>query len=84
MNTKLTLTLDEEVIKSAKAYSKEHGQSLSSMVENYFKMVTSDKKEPLKKNQSPKIARLRGIIKIDESFDYQSVVQEELAKKYDV
>lgn len=49
MNTKLTLTLEKEVIEIAKIYAKEKGQSLSEMVENYFKFVTVNQKE-LKKN----------------------------------
>lgn len=36
MNTKLTLTIEKEVIATAKAYAKEKGQSLSDLVENYF------------------------------------------------
>jgi hypothetical protein len=36
MNTKLTLTLEKEVIEIAKKYAKEKGQSLSEIVENYF------------------------------------------------
>ena len=44
MKTKLTLTLDKEVIKEAKAYAKDHGQSLSKIVENYFKDITKKEK----------------------------------------
>lgn len=41
MNAKLTLSLDKEVIEKAKAYAKEQGISLSKMLENYLKVVTS-------------------------------------------
>ena len=40
MNTKLTLTIEKEVIQIAKAYAKEKGQSLSELVENYLKLST--------------------------------------------
>jgi predicted HicB family RNase H-like nuclease len=59
MNTKLTLTIEKEVIEIAKEYAKEKGQSLSEMVENYFKLVTVDRRN-LKENElSPKVNRLR-------------------------
>ena len=45
MNTKLTLTIEKEVIETAKEYAKEKGQSLSEMVENYFKLITLSRRE---------------------------------------
>ena len=45
MNTKLTLTIEKEVIEIAKEYAKDKGQSLSEMVENYFKILTSAKRK---------------------------------------
>jgi Family of unknown function (DUF6364) len=45
MDTKLTLKLDASVIKKAKIYALEHKFSLSSIVENYFKTITSNEKE---------------------------------------
>lgn len=44
MNTKLTLTIEKEVIEIAKKYAKEKGQSLSAMVENYFKLIANNSK----------------------------------------
>jgi hypothetical protein len=82
VNTKLTLTIEKEVIKIAKEYAKEKGQSLSEMVENYFKFVTV-KRMKIKENQlSPKVRRLRGIIKTNDDFDYNRTLTEELSKKY--
>ena len=37
MNTKLTLSLEKDIIDQAKIYAKGTGRSLSEMVENYFK-----------------------------------------------
>ncbi len=84
MNTKLTLTLEKEVIEIAKKYAKERGQSLSELVENYFKLVTVNRRN-IKSNQlSPKVRKLRGIIKTDEDLDYKQILTEELSKKYGV
>lgn len=84
MNTKLTLTIEKEIIEIAKEYAKEKGQSLSEMVENYFKYITVNRKKTQEKQLSPKVRKLRGIIKTDENFDYKKVLTEELSKKYGV
>ncbi len=84
MNTKLTLTLEKEVVELAKEYAKENGQSLSEMVENYFKFVTVKRMKIEEKQLSTKVRKLRGIIKTDDNFDYKQVLTEELSKKYGV
>lgn len=84
MNTKLTLTIEKEVIEIAKEYAKEKGQSLSEIVENYFKFVTTKRVKLKEKQLSPKVRKLRGIIKTNESFDYKKILTEELSKKYGV
>jgi len=81
VNTKLTLTIEKEVIEEAKEYAKEKGQSLSDLVENYFKLITKDKRK-IKSNQlSPRVKRLRGILKVDKDYDYKKTLEEELSKK---
>lgn len=84
MNTKLTLTIEKEVIEIAKEYAKEKGISLSEMVENYFKFVTVKRKKMKEKQLSTKVRKLRGIIKTDENFDYKKILTEELSKKYGI
>ena len=68
------MTLEKEVIEMAKAYAKEKGQSLSEMVENYFKLVTIDRRKIKPKELSPRIRRLRGIIKVTEKIDYKKTI----------
>lgn len=84
MNTKLTLTIEKEVIEVAKKYAKEKGQSLSELVENYFKLLTKDRRTIKPNKLSPRVKRLRGIIKVDKDFDYKKVLTEELSKKYGI
>jgi hypothetical protein len=84
MNTKLTLTIEKEVIEIAKEYAKEKGQSLSEMVENYFKLITVSKRKSKPEQLSPKVRKLRGIIKVDENIDYKQTLTEELSKKYGI
>jgi hypothetical protein len=82
MNTKLTLTLKKEVIEQAKIYASERGRSLSEMVENYFKYLMEIKPEEKSENLSPRVKKLRGIIKVDADFDYKKLLNEERSKKY--
>ena len=81
MNTKLTLTIEKGVIKIAKQYGKEKGQSLSEMVENYFKFITVKRIKLKEKQLSPRVRKLRGIIKNHDNFDYKQILTEELSKK---
>jgi hypothetical protein len=41
MKKKLTLSIDEEIIKNAKAYAKGTDRSLSELIENYLERVTN-------------------------------------------
>ncbi len=82
MNTKLTLTIQKQVIEDAKKYAKEKGQSLSHLVENYFKLLTKDEISLPQKQLSPRTRKLRGILKVEDNFDYKQVLTEELSKKY--
>ncbi|MEO0552041.1 MAG: DUF6364 family protein [Bacteroidota bacterium] len=82
MSTKLTLTVEKEVIEVAEAYAKEKGQSLSEMVENYLKLLTTEKRQLKPGQLSPRVKCLRGIIKTANPINYKEVLAEELAKKY--
>jgi plasmid stability protein len=87
MNTKLTLKLDKNVIEKAKIYAAEHNHSLSFMVENYLKAVTSMEKKEI--NEEIKISDFVRSIGIDgvnlpEDFNYKKEIQEILCEKYGV
>ena len=80
MTTKLTLTIEEKVISSAKKYAQKKGKSLSNLVENYLKSISS--KEPDLNTLSPKITKLMGVIKLPTNFNYKSELGYSLSKKY--
>jgi hypothetical protein len=87
MNTKLTLKLDKNVIEKAKIYAAEQKHSLSFMVENYLKAVTSMEKKEI--NNEIKISNLAKSFTITEEeanldLDYKKELQEILSKKYDL
>lgn len=81
MNTKLTLTIEQEIIQIAKDYAKEHGQSLSNLVENYLKLITVDRRSITPDQLSPRVKKLRGIIRVEGEFDYKKTLEEEISKK---
>ena len=91
MVTKLTLTMEKEVIIKAKAYAKESGRSLSSILENYLKGLTSgytngDEEKPewmLNENSATyKLWRLSKEVQASSKEDYKKQKQDRLIKKY--
>jgi hypothetical protein len=81
MNTKLTLTIDDSIIQSAKTYAKRKGRSLSDLIENYLKSVTSEQKT-FNTEISPIVKSLKGSFKAPEDFDYKKELSKSLSKKY--
>jgi len=79
MTTKLTLTIDDTVINSAKRYARQKGKSLSDIVENYLKSIsTSDQSVQA---LSPRVAKLMGSVKLPEDFDYKKELGRILKEK---
>ncbi len=71
MNTKLTLTIEKEVIQIAKEYAKEKGQSLSDLVENYFKLITTEMTEIVGTTKKEILQALRNDFKdFEDSIQY--------------
>ncbi len=58
MNKKLTLSVDEKLIKAAKVHAEKTGRSLSEMVEAFFRALT-EKNKPIK--LSGELAELAGV-----------------------
>ncbi|HEX6199260.1 MAG TPA: DUF6364 family protein [Thermoanaerobaculia bacterium] len=62
MNAKLTLRLDDELIRKAKSHAKRVGKPVSQIVEEYFAVLTA----PPRRGQSeptPRVRRLKGILR---------------------
>jgi hypothetical protein len=80
MSTKLTLTVEKEVIASAKVYAKQNGRSLSGLIENYLKALVQ--KEATRVDFSPKVKELMGSIKLPKDFDYKKELSKAISKKH--
>lgn len=77
MHMKLTLRLDEELIRLAKVYSKRTEKSLSQIVADYFALVTA-KPSADATTVTPLVRSLRGALKgaaVDEA-DYRRHLEE--------
>ena len=81
MNTKLTLTIEQSLIQSAKQYAKRKGRSLSDIVENYLKVITKEN-DKQKVETTPIASLLRGSFKAPLSFDYKKELTKKLSEKY--
>ncbi len=83
MNTKLTLSIEQEVIEAAKDYAKKHGKSLSNIVEEYLKAL-SEKKSVKERVEFSKIVKeLKGSISIPkDSKSFNELLQDALIEKY--
>lgn len=80
METKLTLSIQKELAKSAKEYAKRNGKSLSGIIEGYLRILINS--DTQKSEISPKVKDLLGSIKVEKDFDYKRELQKALAQKY--
>ena len=80
MNRKLTLSLDDIIIEKAKIFAHDNKESLSHLVENYFKFITTEIKDETK--ISPLVHELMGSIKAPKDFNYNQVRSDYLEEKY--
>lgn len=81
MNTKLTLTIDQSIVERAKAHAKSNGRSLSDLIENYLKVITTDK-DNTEIKLTPIVKSLKGSFKAPDDFDYKKELAKRLAEKY--
>lgn len=77
MNTKLTLRLDDHLIKSAKEYSAKTGKSVSKIVSDFFAVIINEKLEG-SRPITPTVQSLKGILKNSKfsEKDYKDYLEE--------
>ena len=80
MTTKLTLTVEKDIIELAKSYASKKGRSLSDLIENYLKTLVQ--KDGDKNDLSPNVKKLLGSVKAPKNFDYKKELEKTLNKKY--
>ncbi|MCH7398449.1 DUF6364 family protein [Belliella sp. DSM 107340] len=80
MDTKLTLRLNEDVIKRAKEYANSHNISLSKIIESYLDSITKEKEEKIA--ITPFVKSLIGVIDLPADYDYKKAYGDFLEEKY--
>jgi len=80
MSTKLTLTIDQQVIESAKKYARNQGRSVSNIVESYLKSLAEVDDEG--GDFSPRLKSLIGIVRLPDNANYKDLLTEALQEKY--
>lgn len=81
MNTKLTLSLDDRIIKQAKEFAKQRNKSLSKLIEDYLAGISS-KIPPNEQNLPPITKKLAGILKGKKEINLKNDISNFLEKKY--
>ncbi|MFV0566205.1 MAG: DUF6364 family protein [Flavobacteriaceae bacterium] len=82
MNTKLTLTIERDVIERAKSYAKNKNRSLSDIIENYLKVLTEKEPKGKDKALNPIVESLKGAFKMPKNMDYKKELRNRLEEKY--
>ena len=80
MIAKLTLTLDDAVIHSAKKYAKSKGKSLSHLIENYLKALVAE--SDADSHIPASILKWKGVIQLPNDFNYKKEISKILADKH--
>ncbi len=78
MQTKLTLSVDNVLIRRAKETARELGKSLSEMVEDFFAAVTTARGKRKRGQLTPVVRKLKGCLKgatVGED-DYKAYLEE--------
>lgn len=83
MLTKLTLTIDKDVVEKAKQFAQEKNKSVSRIVEEYLRNISTGSLDFLDSQQlySPITDSLVGVI-TDDGRDYKAMIEEARLEKY--
>lgn len=85
MKTKLTVTIETEVLSQAKVFAKANGKSLSSLIESFLTSLI-EQEEAVKENipLTTLVKSLRGALQVENpvAFDYKATIEEELEDQY--
>ena len=80
MNTKLTLSLDRNIIEQAKEFAHLKNQSLSKMIEGYLRQLIGIK--DMKSQVTPVVARLSGVLDAEKIGNHKREYADYLVSKY--
>ncbi len=73
MQTKLTLRLDEDLVRLAKAFARSSGKSVSRIVADYFALLGNENRNT---DTTPAVRALRGALRGANEEDYGRYLEE--------
>jgi len=79
MTTKLTLSVEKDIIERAKIYAQNTGRSLSELIESYLESIIQENKP--KGAMSLKLKSLVGSVKLPKNFDEKKALDGYYRKK---
>lgn len=82
MDTKLTLSLNANIIERAKMYAKTHKISISKMIEAYLDSLTKDKSGAESSEITHLVEQLSGVIHLPKDFDEKETKRDYLENKH--
>jgi hypothetical protein len=83
MYNKLTLNIEQNIIKDAKIYAKKQKRSVSKLVEEYLSTISLRNNENIEHNSlGPITKELVGAIKLKENGNYKDILTDALMEKY--
>ncbi|AEV32354.1 hypothetical protein Oweho_1357 [Owenweeksia hongkongensis DSM 17368] len=80
MQTKLTLSIDQEIIDRAKEYAKQQGVSLSKLVQEFLTQKAKPQTEEVEVPEE--LEGVFGAFKVPDDFDYKKEKAKRLIEKY--
>ena len=80
MTTKLTLSIEKEIIEQSKRYAALQNRSLSDLVESYLKTIAVFEGKNIEITN--KVKSLSGSFKAPSDFDYKKILIEEIVRKH--
>lgn len=78
MATKLTLSINQDVIKRAKKFAKNSNRSLSEIIESYLDRITNT----ISEESDSELEKVKGIISLPDDFDEKIEVRKILTEKH--
>ena len=78
MQTKLTLSIDKQIIEKAKDFASRSNRSLSDIIETYLEKITDRKLEDV----DNELSKLIGVIKLPQDFDEKREIRQILTEKH--
>ncbi len=83
MQTKLTISIDKNIIKRAKIYASGRNKSLSRIIEDYLKVLSDSSSIETESSDIPPVTgSLGGILKGKKEIDFHSSITDYLENKH--